>query len=154
MDEIDRKICEVLQSDGRATSSDIASTIGVSVSTANDRVRRLVSTGVVRCFRAILDNKAAGTDFCCFLFIDMDYEGEQDAVDALGDRPEVLELHHISGPHSYLAKVRVADAAAIQAFVQNVVKPLKAVTRTETLFSMTVAKETSEVEIAPADTGR
>ena len=153
MDDIDRNICDILQRDGRATSSDIASAVGVSVSTANDRVRRLVSTGTIRCFRAILDNKSVGSDFCCFLFIDMIYEGEQDAVDALSDRPEVLELHHISGPHSYLAKVRVADAAAIQEFMQQVVKPLKAVTRTETLFSMTVAKETTEVNIASATSG-
>ncbi len=151
MDDIDRKICGILQGDGRATSSDIADAVGVSVSTANDRVRRLVSNGVVRGFRAILDNRSVGADFCCFLFIDMVYEGEQDAVDALSRRPEVLELHHVSGPHSYLVKVRVADAAAVQEFVQDVVKPLKAVTRTETVFSMMVAKETTEVVIASAN---
>ena len=151
MDGIDRKICGILQSDGRATSSEIATAIGVSVSTANDRVRRLVSNGAIRSFRAILDNQAVGADFCCFLFIDMVYDGEQDAVDALSGRPEVLELHHVSGPHSYLAKVRVTDAAAIQEFVQNVVKPLKAVTRTETVFSMMVAKETTEVLVGSAN---
>ncbi len=154
MDDIDRKICGILQGDGRATSSDIADAVGVSVSTANDRVRRLVSNGAIRGFRAILDNRAVGADFCCFLFIDMVYKGEQDAVDALSNCPEVLELHHISGPHSYLAKIRVADAAAIQEFVQHVVKPLEAVTRTETVFSMMVAKETTEVLVGSANFDR
>ena len=128
---------------------EIAKATGVSVSTANERVRKLVASGAIRRFRAVLDPGAVGADFCCHLFIDMAYDGEADAVEVLVDRPEVLELHHISGAHSYLAKVRVADAEAMQEFLQTVVKPLRAVERTETLFSLLVAKETSVIPIRP-----
>lgn len=151
MDTIDRKICEILQRDGRITNSEIATALDLSVSAASERVRRLVSAGSVTGFRAILDTKVVGADFCCFLFIDMQYQGEQDAVAALTERPEVLELHHISGAHSYLAKVRVADAHALEVFLQDAVKPLQAVHRTETILSMSVRKETTAVKIASGD---
>ena len=149
MDKYDRKICEILQHDGRASSAEIAKQIGVSVSTANERVRKLVASGSVRGFRAIIDPDAARASFCCHVFIDMAYDGEDDAIKALCARPEVMELHHISGAHSYLAKVRVADADAMQEFLQQVVKPMKAIERTETLFSLYVAKESTEVLIQP-----
>lgn len=148
MDDIDRKICGLIQEDGRSTSAEIAERVGVSVSTAHDRVRRLVSNGTVLGFRAVLNSRAVGADFCCFLFIDMAYDGEQEAIESLSKHPAVLELHHISGPHSYLMKIRVPDAAAVQRFLQEVVKPLRAIQRTETLFSLDVAKETAVLNVA------
>jgi len=95
----------------------------------------------------VLDPQTVGAGLCSFVLIDMAYEGEDLAKYALQARPEVQELHHISGSHSYLAKIRVADTAAMQRFLQDVVKPLKAVTRTESMIVLESAKETTEVLI-------
>ncbi len=150
MDEIDRKICEIIQRDGRKSSAEIADAVGVSVSTANERVRRLTASGAVAAWRAILDPAHVGMGLCGFILIDMSFEGEEEAKAVLSERPEIQELHHISGAHSYLAKIRVADTAAMQGFLQNVVKPLAAVERTETIFVLETVKETTEMAIAPS----
>lgn len=149
MDTIDRKICEIVQCNGRASSAEIAEAVGVSVSTANERVRKLVSNGAITAWRAVLDPSRVNAAFCCFMLIDMNYDGEDAAVAVLGARPEVMELHHISGKHSYLAKIRVADTAALQAFLHQVVKPLAGVERTETVISLQTVKETTELPIVP-----
>ncbi|MEO1608800.1 MAG: winged helix-turn-helix transcriptional regulator [Pseudomonadota bacterium] len=47
MDRIDRLICETVQRDGHASSAAIAEAAGMSTSTANDRLRRLASTGAI-----------------------------------------------------------------------------------------------------------
>jgi Lrp/AsnC family transcriptional regulator, leucine-responsive regulatory protein len=150
MDNIDRKICELIQRDGRKSSAEIADAVGVSVSTANDRVRRLTSSGVVIAWRGVLDPVHVGMGLCGFILIDMAFEGEEAAKALLSKQPEIQELHHVSGAHSYLAKVRVADTAAMQAFLQNVVKPIPAVQRTETIFALETVKETTEMVIAPS----
>ena len=150
MDTIDRKIANILQKDGRTPSAEIAEAVGTSVSTANERVRRLASTGNVTATRAILDPVAMGAGLCAFILVDMDYTGESAAKAHLAQRPEVQELHHISGGHSYMVKVRVADTAAMQRFLQLELKPLKAVTHTETLIVLETAKETTEVLISDA----
>lgn len=147
MDKIDRNICRIVQSDGRISSSEIAETVGVSVSTANERVRRLVANGVISSWRGVLDPVRAGAALCSFVLIDMVYEGEEEATEILRSRPEVQELHHISGPHSYLMKIRVANTEAMQEFLQQVVKPLRAVQRTETIFTLGTLKETTELLI-------
>lgn len=148
MDIIDRKIANLTQNDGRRSSAEIAAAVGVSVSTANDRVRRLAAKGVITAWRAVLDPRSVGAGLCCFLLVDMAYAGEEEARSALVARPEVQEMHHISGAHSYLLKVRVADTHAMQRFLQDHVKPLAAVQRTETIFVLDSVKETTEVLIS------
>ena len=148
MDEIDRKIADMLQADGRATSTEIAAMVGVSVSTANERVRRLVSNGTIKDWRGVLDPEKVGAGLCVFVFLGLAYDGEAEACEALRNCEEVLELHHISGQHSYLMKVRVRDTGALQDFLQTSVKPLKAVLRTETLLSLEALKETTAVKMS------
>ncbi|MCK4860713.1 MAG: Lrp/AsnC family transcriptional regulator [Rhodobacteraceae bacterium] len=148
MDKIDRNIARILQKDGRTPSAEIAEAVGTSVSTANERVRRLASTGKISATRAILEPTAMGAGLCAFILVDMDYTGESAAKAHLAQRPEVLELHHISGGHSYMVKVRVADTAAMQRFLQMELKPLKAVIHTETLIVLETAKETTEILIS------
>ncbi|SEQ47766.1 Lrp/AsnC family transcriptional regulator [Thalassovita taeanensis] len=148
MDETDRKICDLLQEDGRASSTEIALAVGLSVSAANERVRRLASTGVITGWRATLNPATFGIGLCGFVLIDMRFEGEAEAVAALSAQPEVQELHHISGPHSYLMKLRVRDTAALQTFLTQVVKPLPAVLRTESIITLDTAKETAALPLA------
>lgn len=151
MDQIDRKICEIIQADGKASNAAIAETVGVSVSTANERLRRLGQSGVIKAWRAVLEPDRAGAGLCAFVLLDVAYEGESEAVAALKSRPEVMELHHVSGPHAYLAKIRVSGTGALQHFLCDVVKPLAGVQRTETIFSLDAVKETTEVLITAAD---
>ena len=152
VDDIDRKICGLLQVNARTSSAELAEAVGLSVSSANERVRRLVAQGVVTGWQARLDPEIVGAGLCALIFIDMDYDGEREACAALVARPEVMDLHHVSGAHSYLMKIRVRNSRALQAFLQDVLKPLPAVQRTETLLSLDALKETLAVPIAGLDT--
>lgn len=149
MDAIDRKICEIVQSDGRASSAAIAEAAGVPTSTANDRLRKLAANGAIKGWHAALDPARVGAGLAGFVLIDMCYEGEAEAVEALCARPEVMELHHISGAHSYLLKLRVQHIDAVQDFLAEVVKPLAAVQHTETILAMKTHKETAAVCVSP-----
>ncbi len=148
MDKIDRKICEILQKDGRASSAEIAAAVGVSTSTANDRVRRLASTNIVKGWHGQLDAEKAGAGLCAFILIDMAYDGEAEACQLIAGRPEVMELHHISGAHSYLVKIRVENTRALQHFLSTVLKPVGAIQNTETIISLEAKKETGAVLVA------
>lgn len=150
MDELDRKICSQLQENGRRSSAELAQAVGLSVSAANDRVRRLNTAGVIAGWQARLDPQSFGLGLCAFVLIDMRFEGEADAVAALTACDEVQELHHISGPHSYLMKLRVADTRGLQDFLTRVVKPLPAIVRTESIITLDTAKETAAIAIPGA----
>lgn len=151
MDRIDRKICAIVQSDAKRTTAQIADEVGLPLSTAADRLKRLQSAGAITGFHAALSPEALGVPLCAFVLIDMRYEGEADAAATLAARDEVQELHHISGAHSYLAKLRLPDMAEMQRFLAEVVKPLPAVTRTETIFVLDSLKETAALPIVTSD---
>lgn len=151
MDRIDRQICALVQSDAKRSTAQIAEAVGLPLSTAADRMKRLQAAGVITGHHATLSARALGVPLCAFVLIDMGHAGEAEAVAALTARPEVLELHHISGPHSYLMKLRLPDMAAMQRFLAEVVKPLPAVTGTETIFALDSVKETSALPIDGLD---
>ena len=109
MDAMDKKIAEILQVNGRASSAEIAEAIGVSVSTANERVRRLAKDGVVTEWRAVLDPDKVGAPLCAFVLLDLAYEGEEEACD--GRRrwlPALPLLARAPGPDR--ARGRAEDA--------------------------------------------
>jgi len=151
MDKIDRRICEIVQDDGRLSMAALAERLGLPLSTTADRLKRLQAGGAIRGWQARLDPAAFDAALCAFVFVDMRHEGEAEAVGALSARPEVQEIHHVSGPHSYLVKLRVSDMAAVQAFLADVLKPLAAVTGTETVFALATVKETGAVPVRGPD---
>src|SRR5665213_4243861 len=58
MDEIDRAILRTLRDDARISFRDLGETVGLSANAVADRVRRLVSAGTIRRFRAEIDPSA------------------------------------------------------------------------------------------------
>ena len=151
MDDIDRKISDILQHDGRRPNAEIAQSVGVSVSTANERIRKLSVAGAITATRAVLDPYSYGVGLCAFVMMDVSHEHEGAARSAITDFEEVQEMHHVSGAHSYLLKVRVADTRAMQRFLQDKLKPLAGITRTETVFALDTVKETSALKIDNPD---
>lgn len=151
MDHFDRKICALLQTDARRSSTDVADQVGLSISATNDRIRRLQREGIITHWQARLDPQAFQASLCAFVLLDLSYAGEAEAIATLTAHDAVQEIHHISGPHSYLMKLRLADTAALQHFLSEVVKPLPAVTRTESIIAMDTAKETLALAIPTGD---
>ena len=83
-------------------------------------------------------------DLLAFLFIDL-YQGadEEAFVEALHSLPEVQELHHVTGQHNYLAKVRVANTQGLQEFLKQQLKRQPSVAHTETIVVLQSEKETT-----------
>ncbi len=148
MDDVCRKIAAIIQKNGRISSAEIAPAVGVSVSTANERVRNLCSTGVVKEWRAVLEPSQVDIKLCALILVDVNYDGEDKALQTLASYPEIQEIHHISGARSYLLKIRVADTDALQKFLKEKVKILKSVVRTESFIVLDTIKETTEVLIS------
>jgi DNA-binding Lrp family transcriptional regulator len=60
LDDLDRKILDHLERDGRATLADVGTAVGLSASAVKRRVDRLHETGVIVRYAAIVDPRAVG----------------------------------------------------------------------------------------------
>ncbi|GBR45964.1 Lrp/AsnC family transcriptional regulator [Neokomagataea thailandica] len=148
MDKIDLHILHLLQTDNRRSAAELGQEVGLSVSAASDRIRRLNASGLIHANRAVVNSTEIGLALCVFMFVDLEPRADEQAfIKALMQLPEVQEAHHVSGPHSWLLKVRVHNAAALQYLLSNHLKSLPCVLRTESIIVLDTAKETTELAL-------
>ena len=143
MDDLDRRLLMLLQKDGRRASADLAKEIGLSVSATNERVRKLIDSGAVTAIEAVLDSVLTGFGVTAFIFVDLDYTfNEEEFVASVIAFDEVLEVHHVTGRHSYLLKIRARTNDDLNRFIVGSLKPMLGVRATETLIALNTPKET------------
>ena len=141
--DIDLKICAALQQNARLSLSEIADQIGSSVPTVSDHVKRLESDGVISGYHMHLDPTAVGLDVGAFILVDIDSSMNYDAFRKhCRARPEVLEVHAVTGSASHLIKVRTANTAALENLL-SAIQRWKGVTRTHTNVILSTHKESS-----------
>ena len=148
MDGLDQKILCLLQADNRLSSAEVGQAVGLSVSAANERVRRLNSSGMIRGNHAVLDPERVELPLCAFIFVDLAPHPDEAGFRAgVAARPEVQEVHQVAGAHCYLLKVRAGGARALQSFLTEHVKRQRDVLRTETVIVLETVKETPELAL-------
>jgi Lrp/AsnC family leucine-responsive transcriptional regulator len=152
MDSIDRNILVALQHDGAAGLAELAKVAGLSVSATAERVKRLEERGTIRGWRADLDPAAVGCPLLAWVFVAL-RAGTPEAKfrESLLPLEPVLECHAVSGPWTYMLKLRVAGLVELEAFVAAELRRRPAVERTETVLALATLKETAILPVAPAD---
>lgn len=143
MDHLDLAILHCVQRDAKAKQADIADAEGVSVSTVNDRIRRLQERGVVTGTFARVAPEEVGLDVCAFVQVLISSpDNEALFVARIGELEAVQECHCITGDFSYLLKVRVPTPSILEQFLRDDIKSLPSVMRTNTLIALSTSKET------------
>ncbi|WP_030255915.1 Lrp/AsnC family transcriptional regulator [Streptomyces violens] len=104
-DATDRRILDALQQDGRAGYAELARAVNMSASAVTERVRRLEEAGVIRGYAVVVDPERIGLPVLAFVrlrYPDADYKPLHDL---LGNTPEILEAHHVTGDDCFVIKV-------------------------------------------------
>ncbi len=142
-DDIDRKLLELLQDDDKLALADLSQRIGAPASTLNDRIKRLVAQGVIAGFHARLSPEAVGLNLLAFVFVGWSAPKTEAAFLAkIRKSPAVLECHHVTGAWNYFIKVRLGTTRDLEHFLNDTVKAVTGVERTETVIVLSSAKET------------
>jgi Lrp/AsnC family leucine-responsive transcriptional regulator len=135
IDDTDRRILRVLQTDGRISNQDLALRCNLSPSACSDRVRRLREQGVISGYAALLDPSKVDRALLIFVEVVLDRTTSDvfEAFAAAARRsPEVMECHMVAGGFDYLIKARVRDMAAYRRFLGEVLVEMPGVRETRT----------------------
>ena len=136
MEETDRAIVTALSQDGRLSYTDLAERVGLSVSAAHQRVRRLEQRGVIRGYAARLHPEAVGLALTAFVAIrPIDPSQPDDAPERLADLPEIEACYSVAGDDFYLLLVRVTGPADLERLLQEIRKAANVATRTTVVLS-------------------
>ena len=136
MEELDRLIVRELCADGRLSYTDLAERVGLSVSAAHQRVRRLEQRGVIRGYGALVDLEALALPLTAFISIKpIDPAAPDDAPDRLAHLGAIEACHSVAGDESYILKVRVAGPGALETLLQEIRAAANVATRTTVVLS-------------------
>lgn len=151
IDEIDAKILELLQRDGRMQRSDVAEEVGLSISAVSERMRKLEERNVIEGYTAVVDAKRLRYDITAFIRVSVDgSEHYSNFVDRVAEMDRVLELHSITGEGSHVMKVRTTDTTALERFLSEI-QALPGVSKTTTSIVLSTFKETRTVATEPME---
>ncbi|TYP89127.1 Lrp/AsnC family leucine-responsive transcriptional regulator [Blastococcus xanthinilyticus] len=126
----------VLARDGRASYTDLAERVGLSVSAVHQRVRRLEQRGLITGYRATLDAKQLGLPLTAFVSISpADVAQSDEAPTLLAHLAAIEECHAVAGVESYILKVRVASPDALEALLKEIRAAANVTTRTTVVLS-------------------
>ncbi|MDR7154950.1 Lrp/AsnC family leucine-responsive transcriptional regulator [Sphingobium xenophagum] len=139
LDEFDRKIIAALVEDGRMTVTDLATLVGLSKTPCQVRLKRLIETGVIHGFRAIVDPAKLGMDHVAFAEVKLSDTRESALREfnaAVRRIAEVEECHMIASSFDYLLKVRTADIRRYRMVMGEKISALPHVASTSTFVAM------------------
>lgn len=149
MDETDRRILRLLQTDASVSASDVARQVGLSASPCWKRIKRMQEDGVINRQVVVLDAGSLGFGLTVFVSIktgehSTGWLGEfSEKITAM---PEVMELHRMAGEVDYMLKVVVRDMQSFDEFYKRLIG-IAALSEVTSRFSMEKIKETTALPI-------
>jgi DNA-binding Lrp family transcriptional regulator len=153
LDDIDWRILEELQKDGRITNVELARRVGISAPPCLRRVRTLEEKGFIDGFHARLNQKLLGLDVTAFAMVGLAHQSEsdlQDFMQRVEKLPEVIECHMLSGEIDFILKCTTTDLNSFQHFIINVLTAMPNVDSVKTSLVIKRCKTDCGIDLARA----
>jgi Lrp/AsnC family transcriptional regulator, regulator for asnA, asnC and gidA len=140
VDDLDLRIIDELQEDGRRTYGKIGSAVGLSEAAVRQRVQRLVETDAIRIVAVthpyLMGPRVAAT-------IGIHAEGNlSEIADAVGAITEVDYVVVTAGSFDVLAEAQCRDNAHLLEVLNEGIRKVPGVTGTETFVYLKLVKQT------------
>ncbi len=151
MDDIDRRLLEILQEDTTLSIAQMADRVGLSPTPCWKRIQKLEATGVIARRVAVIDPDRVGVGISVLVSVEAGEhtpEWLQRFSTGIAAMPEVMEAYRMAGDVDYMLRVAVADMAEYDGFYKRLiaVAPMKNVT---SRFAMERLKYTTAYPLHP-----
>jgi DNA-binding Lrp family transcriptional regulator len=139
LDDFDFAIIGFLESNGRATNAEVGEGVGLSASAASRRIQALETSGAIRGYRAVVDERLLGKSRLVYIRVTL----ERESADVLSRFEaavrhchDVVGCHLMAGQYDYMMVARVAGIDDYGRLLQKELSRLPGVTRLETSFAL------------------
>lgn len=149
MDNFDRHILSLLQTNGALSLAEISDKIGLSQTPCWRRIQQLEQNGIIRKRVALLDSEKLNVGLTVFVNLKTN-QHTADWVKSVHDfadsAPEVTEFYRMSGDTDYLLKVLVPDMKAYDEFYKRLIGQA-GFSDVSSSFAMEQMKYTTEIPL-------
>ena len=150
LDEIDLKILQRLQDDGRITNVELANSVGLTAPPCLRRMRALEDEGVIKSYHAAIDPAKMGYTITVFAMVSLKSQAETDLrafEDHVEKLPEVRECYMLNGEIDFMLKVVAKDLQQFQSFLTSKLTAAPNVASVKTSLTIRSAKHLPGVPI-------
>jgi DNA-binding Lrp family transcriptional regulator len=150
LDNIDRKILEILQLNGKITNSQLALEIGLSPAPTLERVRKLENLGILQSYHALLDKKLIGLGVTIFIQVSLSSHKKHQIksfVDKMNAISQVIECHHITGTADFILKVVASDITSYQSFLLDKLLDVEEIGNMQSMIVLSTYKDSKTLPI-------
>ncbi len=147
LDEIDVRILEILQKNGRTKRNELSDAVGLSLPSVSDRLNKLESNGIITGYFATVDHKKLGKDITAFIFVTVDSSKHYSAfLDHAKHMEDILECHAITGEGSHLLKIRTQNTESLEKLLAKI-QAWSGVLSTRTNLVLSTSKECTHIKV-------
>lgn len=150
MDDMDRKILAVIQSDSSMSVAEMADKVGLSHTPFWRRLKRLEKDGVIRERVSILDPEKLGLNITVFANIKLKQHDEEtlEAFEReVAEFPEVVECFSMSGETDYVVRAMVKSIEEYERLLKRKLLHLPGVVAIHSHFALKCIKLTTQLPL-------
>jgi Lrp/AsnC family transcriptional regulator for asnA, asnC and gidA len=137
IDNLDRKILEIIMKNARIPSKDVAVECGVSRAAIHQRIQRMIDLDVITGSGYNVNPKILGYSTCTYVGVSLEKGSMyRKTVASLEQIPEVVECHFTTGPYTLLIKLYARDNQHLMELLNDKIQHIEGVMSTETLISL------------------
>jgi Lrp/AsnC family leucine-responsive transcriptional regulator len=123
-DDLDQRILQTLQKNGKLTYEEIGKLLGRSPSTVRDRIEKMEEDRTILGYSAIADQERLGIYSDSYVCADIDPDRMSSAVSALFSIENVSEILSVTGEHRLMMRVRTKSNRELVDIIDKRLKPL------------------------------
>ncbi|QFS96954.1 Regulatory protein AsnC [Labrenzia sp. THAF191b] len=139
MDDLDLRLISLLRHDGRRSVSELAGDLKVSRATVRSRMEKLVDTGEILGFTAVLRDDWRDLPIRAVTLVVVDGHNTEPVIRSLSAMTEVRAIHSTNGKWDLVLDVATRDLAAFDDAL-NRIRLIEGITGTETSLLLTTRK--------------
>jgi len=150
IDDIDKKILEILQSRAKITNAKLSEEIGLSPAPTLERVKKLEQMGVITSYHAKLNIEKIGLGVTTFVLATLNGHNRTNIegfIEEINKIPEVIECHHITGAGDFILKVIAKDIASYQKLMLEKVSDIKQVDNMQSMVVLSTFKDSKVIPV-------
>lgn len=129
LDEIDKRILELLTANGRMSYVDIGKELNLSRVAVRERVNQLQEEGIIERFTVVINSENVGKNVSTFFEVDCEPSSLVEVAEKLAENPNVASCYQMTGPSTLHMHVLVNDFKSLEEFINKELYALDGITR-------------------------
>lgn len=150
LDEIDRKILDILQSNAKITNAQLSKDIGLSPAPTLERVKKLETSGIIKSYHATLDTERVGLSVNTFVLVSLKGHNKKNIdffINEINKIKEVIECHHITGSGDFILKIIAGDIQSYQKLMLEQVSDIEVVDGLQSMVILSTFKDSKVMPV-------